>query len=430
MATCTLFLDTRNKKTTHFPLVLRISHKGNRKDLPTAYKLLLSDWNDKKKLIKASYPNSGRANAQLKSKVAIATDVIAQHQSLAKTLTASDLAAIIKQQIDGKEVHNLSSSSLLPFAVNANKTTLKKYGKKVIERYQKANRFGMVRSFEDAIQLLTKFHGSDRLLLTDIDETFLEDLEADYIGKGRKINGLSVRLRAIRRIFNLAIKDKQTELTANDYPFGNGGYSIKKEKSQKRAVKLDVIDAIRQLEYEEGTALWHHRNYFIFMFNMRGMNFIDLAFLKNEAIVGDRIRYKRRKTKRGKSVKEFNIKITDEAQRIINYYEVPKTESSLVFPIMRDVIDTETEERIYTLYQSRMHNHNRRLNSIGKAIGLDIKLTTYVARHTFATAGLHIGISKAQIGDMLGHTNYYTTEAYFDDFDKEVLDDAADKILN
>ena len=60
---------------------------------------------------------------------------------------------------------------------------------------------------------------------------------------------------------------------------------------------------------------------------------------------------------------------------------------------------------------------------------LNEKLTSYVARHTFATAGLHKGISKAQIGDMLGHTNYYTTEAYFDDFDEEVLDNTADQIV-
>ena len=96
---------------------------------------------------------------------------------------------------------------------------------------------------------------------------------------------------------------------------------------------------------------------------------------------------------------------------------------------MEDVIDSSNEQRIYALYQNRLRNHNRRLNTIGKAIGLDTKLTTYVARHTFATAGLHKGVSKAQIGDMLGHTSYYTTEAYFDDFDKEVLDDAADQIL-
>ncbi len=160
------------------------------------------------------------------------------------------------------------------------------------------------------------------------------------------------------------------------------------------------------------------------------MNFMDLAFLTTDAIQDGRLHYKRRKTRRGSTVKEFNIKITEEAQRILDYYADPKKDEGLAFPIMRDVINTADQQYVYDLYQNRLRNHNRRLAAIGKSIGLEDNLTTYVARHTFATAGLHKGISKAQIGDMLGHTNYYTTEAYFDDFDKEILDDAADKILS
>lgn len=427
MATCTLFQDTRNKNAERFPLVLRISHKGSRKDIPTAYKIPKSDWNDNKKVIKGTYPNSSRANAKLKTKIAVATEVISEYEAVLKDMDAIQLASIIKDRIEETEKDKLSL--IKPLSPKSNATTLKGYSEKVIARYEKAKRFGMANSFKDSVKVFLKFHGHDQLLISDIDETFLEELEADYVGSGNKINGLGVRLRGIRRIFNLAIKDKETEVTANDYPFGRGGYSIKREKSKKRAVKLDVIQAIRQLNLEEGSASWHHRSYFLFMFNMRGMNFIDMAFLKNEAIQDGRIRYKRRKTKRGNSVKEFDIKITEDAQVIIDYYAKRKPKSSLVFPIMEDVIDSGDEQRIYALYQSRLRNHNRRLNTIGKAIGLETKLTTYVARHTFATAGLHKGVSKAQIGDMLGHTSYYTTEAYFDDFDKEVLDDAADQIL-
>ena len=90
---------------------------------------------------------------------------------------------------------------------------------------------------------------------------------------------------------------------------------------------------------------------------------------------------------------------------------------------MEDVIHSDDDLQMYNVY------HNRWLLTIGKAIGLEEHLTTYVARHTFATAGLHRGVSKAQLGDMLGHTNYYTTEPYFDDFDKDVLDEAAEQIL-
>ncbi len=165
------------------------------------------------------------------------------------------------------------------------------------------------------------------------------------------------------------------------------------------------------------------------MFNMRGMNFIDLAFLEKTCIQEGRIRYKRRKTKRGQSVKEFDIKILDEAQEIISYYIDRKSKSPYVFPILDDCYNLKDEKRLYKMYMSKLSNHNRRLLTIGKMIGLPEKLSSYVVRHTFATAGLRKGISKAQIGDMLGHTSYYTTEVYFDDFDKEVLDEAAEKIL-
>jgi site-specific recombinase XerD len=192
-------------------------------------------------------------------------------------------------------------------------------------------------------------------------------------------------------------------------------------------VKLDVIKALRELDIPGDSGLWHHRNYFLFMFNMRGMNFIDLSFLSKANLYEDRIRYKRHKTQRGQSTREFNIKLTAEAQRILDHYA--NKESDLLFPILPDVIDSKDKNLIYDTYMSRLCNHNRRLRSIGKELGLTEPLTTYVARHTFATAGLHKGISKAQIGDMLGHANYNTTEAYFEDFDAEVLDQAADITL-
>ncbi|WKN42784.1 site-specific integrase [Tunicatimonas pelagia] len=360
--------------------------------------------------------------------MSLAQDILSDHHAVLKQLTVDDLVALIKQRFEKEDQKALP---VIPTLITQErKTTLWDYGHKVIARYTKAKRFGMAGAFEDALKAFVKFHGHKQLLLSDIDETFLEDLEADYLGKGLKLNGMSSYMRSIRRIYNLAIRDKDTELTPAHYPFGKSGYSIRTEKAKKRAVKLDVIQTIRELDYSPSSSLWHHRNYFLFMFNMRGMNFIDLAFLPTSAIEEGRLRYKRRKTKRGASVKEFNIKISKEAQQILDAYADSENDKGLAFPIMRDVIDTADEEYIYKLYQNRLRNHNRRLITIGKSIGVEENLTTYVARHTFATAGLRKGISKAQIGDMLGHTNYYTTEAYFDDFEQEVLDDAADQILS
>ena len=426
MARLNLMLDTRNKNTDRFPLVIRVSHRSKWKYLPTGYRLSPNEWNDSKKQIKSPYPNAVRANAMVQRKMTIASEVLSEHYAALKGLVLADLIALISARFKENDEEKLPAETL---STKTQGTPLKQYSEKVISRYVKAKRFGTARSIKDAVGLLLRFCGTDDLLISDINETFLEDLEAHYLGLGYKINGLGVRLRSIRRIFNLAIKDKDTELTAADYPFGKSGYSIKTERANKRAVKLDVIKQIRELDYQKATPLWHHRNYFLFMLNMRGMNFIDLAFLPTSAIQNGRLKYKRRKTKRGNSVKTFDIKITEEAQQILNYYADPKNDKGLTFPIMRDMVDHENDEKVYKLYQNRLSNHNRRLGAIGRSIGLEENLTSYVARHTFATAGLRKGISKAQIGDMLGHTNYYTTEAYFDDFEKEVLDDAADQIL-
>ncbi|MGK7390265.1 MAG: phage integrase SAM-like domain-containing protein [Candidatus Cyclobacteriaceae bacterium M2_1C_046] len=427
MAKLNLMPDPRYNKTDKCPLVIRISHKGIPKYLKTGFILNSKEWDEKRKQIKSSFPNSVRANSKVQRKMSLAQDVLSDHDAVLKELTADQITNQIIQRFEENDKEKLPPTHSL--APQSQKTFLKQYGEKIIARYKKANRFGMVGSFEDALVTFLKFYGNNNLLLTDIDETFLEDLEADYLGQGLKLNGLGTKLRAVRRIYNLAIKDKDTELNETHYPFGKSGYSIRTEKAKKRAINLEAIQAIRDLDYPINSTRWHHRNYFLFMFNMRGMNFIDLAFLPTDAIQGDRLKYKRTKTKRGNSVKEFNIKITEEAQYILDYYADPKNDKGLTFPIMRDVIDSADKEYIYKLYQNRLRNHNRRLAFIGEAVGLTENLTTYVARHTFATAGLHKGISKAQIGDMLGHTNYYTTEAYFDDFDKEVLDDAADQIL-
>ncbi len=425
MATPTLMLDTRNKKVDKFPLVIRVRHKGIPKNIQLGYKLTLGQWNDKKSLIKSSFPNSKKANHIVNKKWLTTQQVISEYEPFLKTMSVYEIVDLIYTSFKNEEEERLK----VLYKEKGAATFLKPYGDKVIERYIKAKRFGSADAIKNAIVFIKKYNGGRDILLTTITELFLEDLESYYLGQGNNLNGLGVHLRAIRRIYNLAIKDSQTEITLEHYPFGKNGYSIKQQKTKKRAVSLDMIESIVKLEYPVESPLWHHKNYFLINFYMRGMNFMDIAYLTVGSIKKGRLQYKRRKTKRGNNVKEFDILIPENVKSIFEYYLEGKSGNDLIFPILDHVIDTESEDRVYEVYKNRRRNHIRRLGTIGKNVGLDVKLTTYVARHTFATAGLHKGIPKAQIGDMLGHTNYYTTEAYFADFENEILDKAADKIF-
>ncbi len=443
MATLTLMLDKRNKNAKKFPLVIRVRHKGIPKNIQLGYKLEVNQWDEKNNRIKSSFPNSKRANYRVNEKWTTALKVVSDYNAVIKTIDIYKLVELINNHL----VESAREKSKIIKNANEKKTFLKTYGTKVIHRYREADRFGMADAIQGAIDLIIKFNAGEDILISSINETFLEDLESWYLSKSNKpvniksnesmktykkntLNGLGVRLRSIRRIYNLAIRDNETELTMDDYPFGKSGYSIKQQRSKKRAADLDVIRQIENLDTPEGSPLWHHRNYFLVNFYMRGMNFMDMAYLMVESINNGRLKYKRRKTRRGTNVKEFDILIPDNIMQIFRFYTLGKSKEDLVFPILADVVKTETEERVHEIYKNRRRNHNRRLNTISKKLKLNFKLTTYVARHTFATAGLHKGVSKAQIGDMLGHTNYYTTEAYFADFENAVLDEAADRIFS
>ncbi len=426
MATLTLMLDKRNKKAVKFPLVIRVYHKRIPKNIALGYKLNPAEWNAEKRQIKSTFKNSARANHFISSRMVVATKVIADYHTNLKNMTVYEVADLIVRAIKNEEEQKSMNTDIVSLKRG---TYLKEYGRKVMTRYYGAKRFGTADAIHNAIVFLMKYnHGKD-ILMSDINELFLEDLEAYYLGQGNSLNGLGVHLRSIRRIYNLAIKDSQTELTMEHYPFGRNGYSIKQQRTKKRAVSLDVINKIVEQEYPVASPLWHHKNYFLVSFYMRGMNFMDLAYLKVSAVDKGRLQYKRRKTQRGSNVKEFDILIPENVAPIFEYYLREKSNNDLIFPILEDVFREESDDRIFEVYKNRRRNHLRRLITIGKQIGLKEKLTTYVARHTFATAGLHKGVSKAQVGDMLGHTNYYTTEAYFADFENQVLDEAAEKIF-
>lgn len=434
MATAKLMLDKdinyrkdiEDENDRQFPLVLRISHRSKKKYIQTGYQVKEHEWDDGVGRVKKTYENSGRVNARIATMSAKALDVVAIPKKVLKDMTVLQVAELVQTKIDEAFEVNIPKAVLEEITG----TTLEVYSKKVVKRYRTAKRHGMADSFEQSVDALVRFNGGD-ILMSRITETFLEDMEADWLGRGNKLSGLGVHLRAIRRICNLAIKDEATELTIDNYHFGSHGYSIKKGKSKKRAISLDYIQLLREFDYEVGSPLWHHRNYFLFSFNLRGMNFADLAFLTLENLEGNdhRLVYERRKTRRGDNVKTFNIKLSEEAKSILSIYTAGKKRDDLIFPILTEVINCGDDRHIHEIKKMKLANHNRRLTKIAKDIGLEGKLTTYVARHTFATAGLYKGVSKTQIGEMMGHTSAVTTEAYFDEFDKEVLDDAADAIL-
>ncbi len=116
------------------------------------------------------------------------------------------------------------------------------------------------------------------------------------------------------------------------------------------------------------------RDLFLFSFYTRGMSFVDMAYLKKRDLQGGVLTYRRQKTGQ-----RLFIKWERPMQEIVAKYDIPG--SPYLLPIIRD---TQREER--RQYQNAGHFVNRRLKRIGEQLGLAIPLTSYVARHAWASS--------------------------------------------
>ena len=196
------------------------------------------------------------------------------------------------------------------------------------------------------------------------------------------------------------------------YPFS--GYKIKVSKTRKRAVRRDVIKLIEDLELPEGSKLWHTRIFFLFSFYTMGMNFADMARLKLENINDGRIDYTRQKTR-----KKYSIKINASIQEIIDQYIEKKEPAEYVFPI---ILRHGNKSQEFKDVSEKRRKYNQYLKDIAILIGIETNLTSYVARHSWATIAKHKGVPIAAISEGMGHEDVKTTEVYLDSFDSEVLD--------
>lgn len=272
----TLSLDTRRaKKDGSFPLVLRISHQGFSASIPLKIALLEKDWDAKKRIIKASYKTNEsitRLNNELQKKRNDAMDIVMKLHDSGELdyLTANDLKTKIENPI----------APLSFFG----------YTEQLIDELKMANRFGTARSYKGALSVLKDFSGGRDLSFKSINYQFLSKFETTHIAKGNSLNGLSVYLRAIRAIYNKAIKSGIVD--KEYYPFSD--YKVKSEPTDKRALDWDKFRKVIELQIEPGHICFNARNYFVASFMMYGINFSDMAYLRKENIVDGRIKYRRR----------------------------------------------------------------------------------------------------------------------------------------
>ena len=181
--------------------------------------------------------------------------------------------------------------------------------------------------------------------------------------------------------------------------------------------EMCIRDRGRIARYEDGSqATAKYRDYWLFLYLCNGINMADFVKLRYRDIVNGEICFVRQKTERTtKTRKEIRVVISEPMQAIINRWGNERQPDKFIFPVL---VGTETalEQKRKTQYLTR--SINRRMAAIGKALGID-HISTYTARHSFATVLKRSGANIAYISESLGHQDLKTTENYLASFERE-----------
>lgn len=276
------------------------------------------------------------------------------------------------------------------------------------------NRIGTASSYQTALNSLEKFKNGMRY--ADITPELLQRYEHFMLNNGKSRTTVGIYLRSLRAIINLADIDRKI------YPFGNGKnkYSIPASKNVKKALERAEIKKIFDYQVESGSKKAMAKDYWIFIYLCNGINVKDFCLLRYKDIHPEILYYERAKTIRSKSVNEpITVSLKTVAKEIIIRWGQKKINpETFVFPHLTDKMDANKQRRVY---QQLTKTINKYMKQIACELQITKPVTTYSARHSFATILKNSGQSTEFISEALGHSNVKTTKMYLDSFEKEFI---------
>ncbi|MBS1614356.1 MAG: site-specific integrase [Bacteroidetes bacterium] len=399
-ANCYLYLHTRWPKANGTcPIVIIITFRRSSIQMATGISVLPKDWDSRARIVLPSYRGTesvARVNTYLSKRRNEISDIILklEEQGKLKNMPRHEL----KQRLERKD----NAHSIVAFTEQVIKTMLV------------ANQIGTSRIYRTTLNLIRSHGGGGDLLFTDINLAFIESFVAAHLGAGNTHNAISVYLRTLRAIFNKAIKLGIIEREL--YPFAN--YRIRETKTRKRSLTYEAIQKIVNANLENDSTLELSRDLFMFSFMARGMPFVDMAHLRCSDIVDGRLAYKRQKTEQ-----HIDMRMSERMKDIVAAYAAGKRNNEYVFPLLTTAEPIKQYEQ---LLKSRK-KHNKALKKIAAKVGLEVSLSSYVSRHSFAQRLKELGIPISEIADLMAHDNISTTQIYLDGLGNAKMDDITEE---
>lgn len=287
------------------------------------------------------------------------------------------------------------------------------YARKLIAELKKIGKARMANHYTTAINRFTRFNGEVEVLFADFNTSLMERFECHLKENKICMNSISYYMRNLRAIYNKAVEAGFTE-SLNPFRRVYTGIA----KTVKRAVKIDIVKALKAMDLRGDKLADLARDLFLFSFYTRGMAIIDMAYLRKGNLKNGILSYRRQKTGQ-----QLNIKWESQMQKIADKYS--DKDSEFIFPIF-DSGKFDHFKQYRLIYNKLL----RRLKKIGAELGMTDPLTFHRSRHSWASIALNNHVPLSVICEGMGHDSEKTTRIYLSSLDAAVVDKANSDIIS
>ena len=287
--------------------------------------------------------------------------------------------------------------------------------KQVAKGLQMGGNFGTAHVYRSSLNAIIAYRGKGDFTFNEVTPEWIKGFEIHLRGRGCSWNTVSTYLRTFRAVYNRAVDCRGAVYVPHLFRSVYTGTRADRKRAldtediQKVFTKLPQSSAVT-------SDMRRTQELFVLMFLLRGLPFVDLAYLRKSDLHDNVITYRRRKTGR-----PLSVTLTPEAMAILKRYMNRDTSSPYLFPLLNS---REGTKEAYHEYQLALRNFNRQLMLLGEMLGLGDKLSSYTARHTWATNALRKQVPLSIISQALGHTSEKTTRFYLASLEQSELNRA------
>lgn len=386
------------KKDGLAPIYLRFTYNGEKRYVSTGIYIQAKDWNpDTQRFI-----NENSENEEIRLKI---ESIRYKYLKRLKQLEALDKESTLDALLDEKKARIATY-------------TVKKCLEQTIKRLETLGKYNSASKHKTALSLFMQFK-STPTRLEEINFQLLEEFELFLIQRGNQSNSIATKFSLLKAAYNKAAEEGK--FTPKINPFIKFKVGKLWTPTPKRAISKEDIQRIEQYTPPpRNPYLTLACDIFLFSYYTAGINFGDMARLKQENIAGGRLYYTRHKTG-----KLLSYKLMPKALEIIQRYQNPTSE--YLFPILNSSHKTELQK--FNRIHKALAKTNKALKQIGEELKIPNKLTTYVARHSYATVLRRAGVATSIISSSLGHSSEKVTQIYLDSFENKQIDEAMQHLV-